>query len=148
MVRAKTKAKPKQEYLSPSERQGLEEEKRDLENTLTESQNYGGEGQIDTARIQGEIRRLDTEIGSRTPAEARGQQKDKLIKEEKELEDQYSQGLPTWYEMHNPTKNPGAVRKHMDHSDRNKELVKRYRELQRILRPTAPKSLEALRKEK
>jgi len=152
MVRSKkaVRRKPK-EYLSPSERQSLEGEKRELETTISEMDG-SGKGtpaeQIDVGRLQGEIKRLDVAIQERTPAEARGIQKDKYIKEEKVLEETIGTGMPTWHEMRKPSMNPGAVRKHMNWCDRNQANIERYRELQRILRPMDPKSIENLRKEK
>lgn len=150
MVRAKRAPVKKQEYLSPSEREGLESEKRDLEHTLSEAESFGsgGAAQVDTSRLRSEINRLDVAIGERTPGQVRGIQKDKLVKEETEIEEKLVEGMPSWYEMRQPTKNPGAVRKHMAWCTRNKPLIERYREIQRILRPLEPKSVESLRKEK
>ena len=147
MTRAKAKAKPK-EYLSQSEREGLEDEKREVEVTLKQVERGYGKGQVDTDTLKAEIKRIDNAIEERTPPSPRGLQKDKLAAEEKELEDKIAEGMPTWYEMHQPTKNPGAVRKHMQWCERNQENIERYRLIQKILRPMEPKSIEVLRKEK
>ena len=137
--------------MSLSEREGLEDEKRELETTLAELAQSGAGTQaegIDRDRLRGEIKRLDVAIGERTAPSARGAEKDKLIKEEAELEETLQQGMPTRYEMRRPSENPGAVRKHQNWTLRNIENVERYRTIQRILRPTEPKSVENLRKDK
>ena len=139
------------EFLSPAERAGLEDEKHDLERTLTELEGSGRGTQadnIDTARIRSEITRIGTAIDERTPGKIRATEKDNLVKEEKYLEEKISEGMPTWFEMRKPSMNPGAVRKHMAWCDRNKARIKRYKEIQRLLRPFDPKSIENLRKEK
>jgi len=151
MTRAKAKAKPVKEYLSQREIDGLEEEKRELESTLHESNEYGkgtSAEQADKTKLKSEINRLGAAIHHGSPGKTRGADKDKLAKEEKELEDIISEGMPTWYEMHQPTKNPGAVRKHMAWNNRNKNNINRYKQIQRILRPLESKSIEVLRKEK
>ena len=148
MVRA---TKKKDEYLSQSERMGLEQDKKELEQTLAEAEGSGigtqAEG-IDRDRLRGEIKRLDVAIGERTPTKPRGPEKDKLVLEEKEIEKQLMEGMPSWYEMRKPSMNPGAVRKHMAWCERNTPAIERYRQIQRILRPMEPKSVESLRKEK
>jgi len=148
MVRPKKKTT---EYLSPAERVSLESEKKELETTLTAMQDSGRgtpAEQIDTDRIKGEIKRLDVAIEERTPARVRSTDKDKLIKEEKDLEEKIAEGMPSWFEMRKPSMNPGAVRKHMRWCERNAARIERYRTIQRMLRPFEPKSIEALRKEK
>jgi len=139
------------EYLSLSEREGLEGEKKELEATLAELAQSGAGTQaegIDRDRLRGEIKRLDVAIGERTAPSARGAEKDRLVKEEEELEEILKQGMPISYEMRRPSQNPGAVRKHMNWTERNLANVERYRTIQRILRPNEPKSVENLRKDK
>jgi len=104
--------------------------------------------QMDKARIKSQIRRLDLVLEESTPGRLTGQQRDALAKREVELEDILRQGIPTYDEMHHPAKNPGAVRKHMSWDLRNKENIKEYRNVQRLLNPGAEKSIEQLRKEK
>ncbi|GEM_PF-3486465 len=153
MVRAKAKRKvaPAKQYLSPTERDNLQSEKKDLENTLKDMEGYGvgtaGDA-IDKSAISREISRLGNAIDERTAPTPRAVEKDRLAKEEKDLEEKISTGMPTWYEMNKPSRNPGAVRKHMAWVERNKELIKRYKTVQRILRPQDPKSIESLRKER
>ncbi len=149
MNRGKGTLKQEQEYLSESERVGLEDNKRELESELRQEEKYGAEGiAIDTSKIKRQIAGIDSAIEARTPKRVGAGQKDKLIKEEKDLEDTIGTGMPTVFEMRQPSRNPGAVRKHMSWTDRNKENIKRYRQLQRILRPGEPKSVENLRKDR
>lgn len=148
MTRGKKKVK---EYLSPSERDSLKSEVKDLEGSLRDMEGYGsgtaGE-QVNKTAIKGEISRLEHAIDERTPRTPRAVEKDKYVKEEQEIENALSDGMPTWYEMNKPSKNPGAVRKHLNWLTENKVRIKRYREIQRILRPLDPKSIESLRKER
>ena len=145
-----TRAKPKKKLLSQHEIEGLKDEKHELETSLKEVESYGkgtAAEQVDTGKMKSDIKRIEDSIEYGTAKSPRGHQKDALIKEEAELEVTIAQGMPSWYEMHQPAKNPGAVRKHMAWSDRNKINIGRYKQLQRILRPLEPKSIEVLRKE-
>ena len=150
MVRA---TKKKKEFLSPSERQGLEDDKREVESQLKEldQEGYGAGGpgsQIDRSKLSNEIKRIDTAIQERTPGKLRGIEKDKLYKREQEIEEQLMEGMPSWYAMRNPTKNPGVVRRHMEWLRVNDAIIQEYRTIQRQLRPFDPKSYEELRKER
>jgi len=148
MVRGK-KPPVEQEYLSQSERENLESEKKDLENTLAQAEGFGqGTEGLDVAAIKRDIARLDHAIGERTPQSARGKEKDALIKEEREIEEKLQVGMPTDFEMRQPHRNPGAVKKHQNWLSRNNPLIERYRTIQRILRPFDPKSVESLRKDR
>lgn len=138
----------KKEYLSLSEVQNLQDEKRELEATVREIEGGAGDGRVDAVRIKQEIRMLETAIGDRTPEKVSGPQKDRLCSEEKDLEKVIATGMPTRYEMARPTKNPGAVRKHMEWCKRNQASIERYVEIQRKIRPMEPKSIEVLRREK
>ena len=150
MVRSKgsTATVEKKEILSQSELQGLQEEKRDLENSINDArESQGASRNIDVAAAQAKIRRIDHAIEIRTPDNVRGLKKDSLVREEREIEDKLIEGMPTRYEMEHPNKCPGAVRKHMSWDFRNKALIQRYVEIQRVLRPEEPKSIEELRTE-
>jgi len=139
------------EYLSPSERSSLESEKKELEVTLAAMEESGAgttAERMDKDKIQAEIKRMDLAIEERTPAKVGSNDKDKLVKEEKELEEKIAEGMPTWFEMRKPSMNPGAIRKHMRWCERNVKRIERYRTIQRMLRPFEPKSIENLRKEK
>jgi len=140
--------KKKQEYLSPSEIQHLQEEKRELESNIKEIESGVGGGQVNVAALQGQIKSLNNAIEERTAPKPTIITKDRLAAEEKELESAIAEGMPTRDEMRRPTRNPGAVRKHMQWGERNQQRIERYVEIQRILRPLEPKSIDVLRKEK
>ena len=144
--------KKKQEFLSPSEVQSLRDEKQELQATLNELQNGAGSGTsgsgINIAGIKGEMARIDKAIEERTPEKPSSITKDRLEKEEKALEERIAEGMPTRDEMARPTKNPGAVRKHMEWCKRNQASIERYVQIQRTLRPMEPKSIDVLRREK
>jgi DNA-binding CsgD family transcriptional regulator len=145
MVRAQRK------YLSETERSGIVEQKKDLEQMLEQAEGYGVGGpgeQLDKGKVKAEIARLDKQINDGTAPSARGSEKDALIKRERELKELIRTGMPTRYEMRRPSENPGAVRKHLAWSKRNEENINEYRNIQRILRPTHPESIETLRKDK
>jgi hypothetical protein len=135
------------EFLSESERVGLLDSKKELENELNQEEKYG-DNPVNKAALQGQIKQIDKAIQERTPGKVRSAEKDKLVKEEKELEEAIATGMPSRYEMNQPTKNPGAVRKHMAWGSRNLNNIERYRQIQRVLRPGEPKSIENLRKDK
>ena len=146
----RSKAKVRAKALSQRELEGLEEDKREIESSLREAESFGkgtAAEQVDKGRMKSEIKKISETIDLGTPMSVRGDNKDKLIKEEAELEKEIAVGMPTWYEMRQPTKNPGAVRKHMDWCKRNKVRIGRYKQLQRVLNFSAPKSIENLRKE-
>ena len=146
MVRAQ-----KKELLSQSELNNLKEqikENEDLIRAAEEGVGQGTKASIDVNKLKMENRRLQEAIDEGTAKSPRAAEKDKLMKEERELEDALQVGMPTRYEMDRPTKNPGAVRKHLNWSKANALNIERYRELQRILRPMEPKSVENLRKDR
>ncbi|MHA1949987.1 MAG: hypothetical protein ACW987_08950 [Candidatus Thorarchaeota archaeon] len=151
MVRAKTRKKPvaqTQEILSVSEKEALLDQKRELEDTLREAENFGqgtAAEQLDKNNLKRQIARIDDEIEARSVSDPRGKTKDNLHKEVDELAEKLKEGLPTRYEMDHPAKCPGAVRKHMGWLDRNDEHIKRWRYIQRVLNPDSPRSIEELR---
>jgi len=128
--------------------QNLQDEKRELETTVREVESGAGDGRINVAALKGEIQSLDNAIHERTAPRTTSTTRDKLHNEEKELEKVIANGMPTQDEMRRPSRNPGAVRKHMEWCKRNQEHIERYVEIQRNLRPHEPKSIEVLRKEK
>jgi hypothetical protein len=136
--------------LSQSEVASLEDEKQELEEQLRQTEYGAGTpaAQIDKTVIQRQIDRVNTAIAEGAAPKVRGIDKDKLAKEEKELEEQLADGMPTRYEMDHPAKCPGAVRKHINWEARNRERIERYRYVQAVLHPEAPKSIEQLRKDK
>lgn len=154
MVRGKGTgvATPPKELLSQTEIATLNDEKRDLQSTLNELKEADGSsraGSVDTIAIQGKIKHIDRAIEDRVVHDImRGAKKDSIIREERDIEDRLVIGMPTAYEMDHPSRCPGAVRKHMAWNARNDALIRRYVEIQKILRPLEPKSIESLRKEK
>ena len=144
--------KPKQEFLSPSEIQNLQEEKHELQSTIKELEGGAGVGSagaaIDISGLKRQVSRIDHVIEERTPERVRGLDKDRMAKEESALEERIAAGMPTRDEMRYPTKNPGAVKKHMEWCRRNENDISRYVEIQSRLRPNDPKSIEVLRRDK
>ena len=138
--------------LSQTEIQNLTEEKKELENTLREAEGYGsGTGrEINKGAIQGQIRRFDAAIEAGSPGRIQAITKDKMAARAKELEAQFSEGMPTRYEMDHPAKCPGAVKKHMTWLKRNdfNGKVEEYRQIQRALNPGEELSVERLRRDK
>ena len=148
MVRGSGKTR---ELLSPAEKEGLLDQKRELQDTLKETQQYGKgttAEQLDQAALGRQIASIDQAIASREPPKLRGGQKDDMAKEAEVIEAELREGMPTRDEMRFPAKNPGAVRKHMAWSAKNAQKVERYRYIQRVLNPDDPRSVENLRREK
>lgn len=137
-----------QETLSKTEIQGLENEKRELESVIKEAEDKDRAVGVDINQIRRKIQNIDNAIEERMPDTARGVKKDSLIREEREIEDKLVDGMPTRYEMDHPARCPGAVRKHLKWLSVNKSRIERYVQIQRIIRPDDPKSVEALRKDK
>ena len=142
--------KKQREFLSPSELQGLKDEQAEIRSVIKEVEEGAGTGskQADVGQLNREVRRIDKVIEERMPEKIHGIAKDNMAKEEKALEERIAEGMPTRDEMRYPTKNPGAVRKHMEWDKRNAANISRYVYIQRQLRPDEPKSIEVLRKEK
>ena len=142
------------QVLSETEKSTLNDEKRELEGTIREIEQYGKgtqrDGAVDVAMIKSQINRIERAIEEGTPGRMSGMKKDALVKEAKELEEKFLVGLPTQYEMDHPAKCPGAVRKHMKWIERFERtgMVDRYRNIQRLLNPGEEESIERLRKEK
>lgn len=148
MTRGSGKTK---ELLTPAEREGLDDQKKELEATLKEKKEYGigtPAQAIDEVRIKREIARIDKAKADREPPKLNGVERDKLAKEISELEGRMSVGIPSRDEMEHPEKNAGAVRKHMAWVDRNMKAVMRHKHLQRLLNPASPSGYEHLRRDK
>ena len=143
MVRGKSKR-----ILTYAERMGLQEEKRDLETLAKEANEPGRTRGVDVGKIKRNIAHLEKEIYEGTAPRMTGVSKDRIAGRSRELEDKLREGMPTREEMAHPAKNPGAVRKHMSWDQRNKEVIKEYKDIQRKLNPDAPANIEALRREK
>jgi len=146
MVRGKAAAKA---YLSPSDIEAVEDEKHELENVIREVEGGAQSGQrVDVGKIKAEIAHLNRVIEEGSAPEARGKDKDKLAAEEADLAEELRKGMPTQWEMRKPSLNPGAVKKHIRWGERNFNNIKRWVEIQRMLRPDEPRSIENLRNDK
>ena len=148
MVRGKGAVLAPKEILSSSEIAGLRDEQKELESTIRESEDGDRAVGVDISALKRRSAQIEHAIETRTPEEAKGKAKDSLVREERELEDFIANGMPSRYEMDHPARCPGAVRKHQMWCNRTDKAVRRYVEIQKILRPGEPKSVEALRKEK
>ena len=145
MVRGKKK------ILSYAERQTLEDSKREAEDTLKAKKEFGvgtPASNIDEDHIKKEISHLDREIQAGTPSKVSGAAKDKLASRSNELASFIKEGMPSRDEMRNPSKNPGAVGKHMNWNKRTAAAVQEYKQLQRRLNPEAPINVESFRRDK
>jgi hypothetical protein len=139
------------EILSASEKEALQSDKRELQDSLKESEQYGigtKAEQMDRATLQRQITRIDKAIEDREPPKVRGAEKDALIQEAAAIEAELREGIPTREEMRYPGRNPGAVRKHMNWSSKYAPKIERYRYIQRIINPDDPRSVENLRRDK
>ena len=140
-----------QEILSASEKESLMGERQEAVSALKERESYGkgtAAEQMDENKLKRQIKQIDDAIAAREMPKVSGADKDKMVKELETLTNTLQVDLPTRYEMDQPTKNPGAVRKHMRWVDRNKVNVERWRYLQRVLNPDNPQSVENLRRDK
>ena len=134
--------------LTYAERLQLQEQKNDAEALKKEAQEPGRSRGVDVSKINAEIAHLDKELHEGTAGNIRGVTKDKLASRAKELEKEIKEGMPTRAEMRFPSQNPGAVGKHMSHTERTKAAVKEYKQIQRQLNPDAPINIDSFRKEK
>ncbi|MDD4987067.1 MAG: hypothetical protein PHQ43_15120 [Dehalococcoidales bacterium] len=148
-----TRGKGKQ-ILSPSERESLLDEKRELETALrdAESGEYGKgtSASVDTQAIKRQIARIDQALEDGKAPRVYGKTKDELLKEAEALKARIIDGMPTKFEMDHPAMCPGAVRKHMNWDKRTEKDRARYREIMRMLEPDDPTAadIEKFRKEK
>lgn len=143
------RSKGHKEILSSTEKEVLQGEKRELQDSLKTEFGVGTAAQqIDKAKIQKQIDNIDRAIAERQVPKVRGAEKDAMAREAERIEEELREGMPTRDEMRYPVKNPGAVRKHMNWDKRNAPKIERYRYIQRILNPDDPRSVENLRKDK
>ena len=134
--------------LSYSERQSLQEDKREAESLLKEAQSGAGYARgVDEGALRRQIGHLDKELHDTRAPKLGAVQKDAIHKEVSELAEKLKEGMPTRAEMAHPARYPGAVRKHMLWDKRNRENINRYKELNRRLEPEAPANYEELRRD-
>lgn len=140
--------------LSPAEREGLLDEKRELEAALkdAESGEYGKGtvASVDTTALKRQIARIDQALEDGKAPKVYGKNRDELVKEAEVLKDRIIQGMPTKFEMDHPAMCPGAVRKHMNWDKRTQADRIKYKEIMQTLEPEDPTAadLEKFRKEK
>ena len=140
--------------LSASERQGLEDDKRELETALkdAESGEYGKgtKASVDTDAIKREISRIDHALDDGKAPKLSDTKKDELVKEAQALKERFMQGMPTRFEMDHPSRCPGAVHKHLNWDKRTAADRNRYKEIMKILDPDDPTAtdIEKFRLEK
>ena len=148
MVRGQSK----KQVLSVGEIQNIKEERKELEATLQEAKGFGdGTGRnVDAGSIKGQIKKLDDFLAVSSPPRISGSERDRMAKRAKDLEEKFSVGMPTQYEMNHPARCPGAVKKHMGWIKRNENTgeVEEYRQIQRTLNPGEEHMVESLRREK
>jgi len=139
--------------LTLGERQDIVGQKAEAEASLRyaeENQVGGAGGAIDKNKLKAEINRYDAILHEGTPARISGMKKDALIKEAEGLANEMRKNMPTQDEMDHPSKNPGAVQKHIKWGDRNVQNIKRYKEIMRQVEPDDPTNtnIDRLRREK
>lgn len=138
--------------LSQSEIQNIQEERREYEQTLKESEGYGqGTGrQIDSGAIRNQIKRLEAAEHQGQAPKLSGSRRDDMAKRATQLEEKFQGGMPTRYEMDHPARCPGAVKKHMKWlaNNQNTGEIEEYRQIQRTLNPGEERSVEELRRDK
>lgn len=144
------------QILSESELATLKEERREVQETLstlegnkTEKYGEGTRAQsIDKAALMRQDKVLRDAIDKGSPKKISGYDKDRMAKEASELEDKIKQNMPSYDEMQDLRRNPGADRKELNWQRNNAANVMRWREIQRQLNPGDPTSgnIERLRK--
>jgi len=107
-----------QNLLRPTQIAEAEIEKGSLERKLREPG-------VDKGAVNGQLRRLNTQLEKQSPKAVTGKAEESLVKETKGLLEQILVGMPSQEEMRkNP---PGAVDKHMQWEKRNKEKIIRWK---------------------
>ena len=92
-------------YLRPNQVAEIENEKQVLERTLISRDVQ------DRANLQSHIRRIDKELSEKAPPDVSGEDRDRMVRECKEIEDRLVPHMPSGEAMRrNP---PGTVGRHM-----------------------------------
>lgn len=101
-------------YLRQHQIDEIENEKRVIENTLDQN----SRAVQDRGNLQSHLRRIDTQLNTQAPPECSGEDRDRMVKENREIEARLVPGMPSDEEMRrNP---PGVVGRHMRHEKRAK----------------------------
>jgi len=130
--------------------QGLKKETEANLRFLEENPGVSRGDSVSKDRMKKEIKRYDQILHEGAPVAPRGSNKDALVKEARQLEEQMRVNMPTREQMDHPAKNPGAIHKHLKWSKENDPRVRRYKEIQRRLEPEDPTAMdvEKLRRDK
>lgn len=138
----------KKHLLSPSEKAALAEEKAELNETI-DAMSKGHGKNIDVAAMKRQRDHYDQMIHDGSAGRMTGATKDKLSARAKELEGQFTSGMPTRDEMWAKRgEHPGIVRKQMGWEKRNAGSVQEWKQIQRRLEPDNPtaSNIERFRK--
>jgi len=139
--------------MTMGELNDIKQQKLEAEGILkhvSEHQVSGAGEAIDKNRLKAQIDRYDAILHEGAPQKVRGLNKDRLAREAQDLREKMQRNMPTMDEMMHPSRNPGAVQKHMKWEARNLENIKRYKEVMRTIEPDDPTntSIDRLRREK
>lgn len=143
------------EVLSKRERDDLNDQKRELEETLKEPVQYDAQRHVDRSNITQKITNIDRQIVTGTPQKMESVEKDRNWARIKELERDISHGMPTDSEMKGRMLKgggrepyPGMVGRHIAWTKENKDRVSEYKQIMRKLDPNNPNAgnVELLRK--
>jgi len=139
MVRSK-----KKEVLSAAQIRDLMGEKAEIEShiKILEEENAGegtrGKAAIDIGRMRREVRFLEQAIKDGTPPRITGQKKDELKKEADKLAEEIRKNMPSFSEMRDPARYPGAIQKNIMWEKAQQANVLKWKQIQRILEPQNP----------
>jgi len=108
-------------YLRPHQVNEFEDEKRVIERTLENRRDIQ-----DRAGLQNHIRRIDHQIDQQAPPDVSGEERDRIVRECREIEEKLVPLMPSDEEMRrNP---PGVVGRHMKYEKAAKEKTEQFPE--------------------
>ena len=147
-------AKKKADYvMSPSELQGLVQEKNDTNSILRTVEGGAGAGtraseMLDKGALKRSVNKYDALIEKHSPKQLRGKSKDAVAKRAKELGEFIKAGMPTHDEMHDLQRHPGTPYKNMKWEKEKAEAIQEWKQCQRRLEPGDPtaSTVERLRR--
>jgi len=140
----KVKKKPiKKDYImSPSELQGLKQERNETKNILKNAESYGhgtrASEMLDKGELKRSISKYDMMIEKYTPSVLKGKSKDKVAARAKELGEFIREGMPTHNEMMDIQKNPGVPWKNLNWEKSKATAIQEWKQCQRKLEPGDP----------
>lgn len=138
--------------LSVSERDDLVREKKELEQTIKESEYWGAgtRASVDKAILRQQIGKIDHALVEGTAKNLGSNGKDKAVTMARRLEKEIKLGMPSYDEMQALEKYPGAVRKHYMWEKKNAKNIEQWKYIKRTLEPNDPtvSNVEQLRSAK